>query len=193
MINTLIKYEFVTEKRLLKELMPANYNPRKMTEKENSDLRKSLGKFGLTELPLINKDNTIISGHQRVRLLSDAYGLNKEIEVRVPMQQLSEEDEKELNIRSNKNNGSWDWDKLANEFDITELIDWGFEDWEIGGGVEKQIENPKEKEENNFIDINTIKLEYEKDTYIAVLEKISEIKKNNNLKTNEDVLLFLLN
>ena len=35
--------------------------------------------------------------------------------------------ERELNIRLNKNNGQWNWDKLANEFDMSELIDWGFD------------------------------------------------------------------
>ena len=40
---------------------------------------------------------------------------------------LSLDAERELNVRLNQNSGEWDWDKLANEFDMTELIDWGFD------------------------------------------------------------------
>lgn len=39
---------------------------------------------------------------------------------------LSEDAEKELNIRLNKNSGEWDWDMLANLFDMVDLVDWGF-------------------------------------------------------------------
>jgi DNA modification methylase len=40
---------------------------------------------------------------------------------------LSEEDEKELNIRLNANTGQWDWDELANNFELDDLNDWGLE------------------------------------------------------------------
>ena len=39
--------------------------------------------------------------------------------------------EKELNIRLNKNVGEWDYDSLANYFDVGELMDWGFTDDEL--------------------------------------------------------------
>lgn len=148
--TNILGIEFITERRKVGDLIPASYNPRQMTDKQNSDLKQSLGKFGLAELPVINKDNTIIAGHQRVRLMADAYGKDYIIEVRVPLTQLSPEDEREYNIRSNKNTGQWDWDKLANEFDITELKEWGFEDWEIGGSsdfsAEDFISEEKKKE-----------------------------------------------
>lgn len=146
----ILSIKFNTEKRKLGDLVPASYNPRQMTDKQNEDLKKSLGKFGLAELPVINTNNTIIAGHQRVRLLTDAYGKDFEIEVRVPLAPLSVEDEKEYNIRSNKNTGQWDWDKLANEFDSTELTDWGFESWEIGGATnfsEEDFTSEEKKQE----------------------------------------------
>ena len=33
-----------------------------------------------------------------------------------------------FNVRLNKNTGDWDYDLLANNFDIEELSDWGFDD-----------------------------------------------------------------
>jgi hypothetical protein len=40
---------------------------------------------------------------------------------------LSEEDEKELNIRLNANTGQWDWDELANDWDPGDLNKWGLD------------------------------------------------------------------
>ena len=52
------------------------------------------------------------------------------------------------NIVANKAGGNWDFDVLANEFDIDDLTDWGFQEWEFG--VEGEQE-PQEKE----VDENT--------------------------------------
>jgi hypothetical protein len=40
---------------------------------------------------------------------------------------LNEADEKELNIRLNANTGSWDWDTLANDWDVVDLEAWGLD------------------------------------------------------------------
>jgi DNA modification methylase len=45
--------------------------------------------------------------------------------------ELTPEKEKELNIRLNKNTGQWDWDALANHFDVGELTEWGFSEDEL--------------------------------------------------------------
>jgi hypothetical protein len=42
--------------------------------------------------------------------------------------------EQELNVRLNKNTGGWDFDILANLFEKDDLIDWGFENFELGLG-----------------------------------------------------------
>lgn len=123
--------EFKTVKRKLKDLIPSSYNPRKLTEKQADDIYASLEKFGLAEIPVINTDNKIIAGHQRTRMLMDLKGGDYEIDVRIPNRLLNDSEEKEYNIRSNKNTGSWDWSKLENEFETKELEEWGFEEWEV--------------------------------------------------------------
>ena len=100
------------EKKKLTELKPAPYNPRQSTEKQEKHLKESLEKFGVVE-PIIFNQRTgyIVGGHFRVRELKKlGY---KEVECVIV--DLSEEDEKELNIRLNANTGEWDWDMLANE------------------------------------------------------------------------------
>lgn len=126
-----------TEKRRVCDLVPMENNPRTMTDKQDKDLEKSIKKFDLVEIPVINIDNLLIAGHQRVRKLLAAGRGEEEIDVRVPDRKLSFKEIEEYNIRSNKNTGSWDFDKLANGFEVSDLIDWGFEEWEFGISEDK--------------------------------------------------------
>lgn len=118
------KIEWHVEKRNIKDLKDYHKNPRKMTKEQAKDLQESLHKFGVVGKPFINLDNVIIGGHQRVRTLKKMG--HKEIEVEVPNRLLDEKEVEELNIRHNRNTGSFDDDMLANQFDIEDLIDWGF-------------------------------------------------------------------
>ena len=117
-----------TVDRKIEELIPSEYNPRQMTGKQNEDLKASLKRFGVVEPILVNmhddRKNIIIGGHQRLRVWKDLG--NKTIpcvETKVNRGR-----ERELSIRLNKNTGEFDWDALANEFDIGELEEWGFDD-----------------------------------------------------------------
>ena len=54
---------------------------------------------------------------------------------------LSKEEERELNIRLNKNSGEFDMDILANEFDIDELVDWGFKHIDLDVNIDKIVDD----------------------------------------------------
>jgi len=51
----------------IEKLKTAEYNPRKISDKELTSLKKSLTKFGFIQPVVINKDFTVISGHQRIK------------------------------------------------------------------------------------------------------------------------------
>ena len=119
------------EKRIIKDLLPYEFNPRQITAKQVEDLKKSLSKFGLVEIPVIDIDNVIVAGHQRLKIMQILGHGEEEIDVRVPNRKLTEEEFKEYNIRSNKNVGEWDFDILANNFDMDDLTSWGFETTEL--------------------------------------------------------------
>jgi DNA modification methylase len=123
--------KWTTIKRKINDLIPYENNPRQMTEKQNQDLTESLKKFDLVEIPAINQDGTIIAGHQRIRILQALGRGEEEIDVRVPDRQLSEKELQEYNIRSNKNIGEWDFDALANNFEVGDLLEWGFDEHEL--------------------------------------------------------------
>ena len=122
-----------SEKRLVSELIEYEKNPRQLTRDQYEQLAKSLSRFGLADPLIINADNTIIGGHQRKRvlLLSHLVSDDDTVDVRVPHRLLSEREVEELNIRLNKNTGEWDYDILANAFDIEDLLDWGFSEVEL--------------------------------------------------------------
>ena len=104
-------------------------NARVLSEHDAKHLGESLDKFGLIDKPIINKNGTIIGGHQRIKVLKTRN--IEEVECWVPSRNLSNAEVEELNIRLNRNNGDWDWDKLGNEWDAHNLIEWGFEGDEI--------------------------------------------------------------
>jgi len=117
---------WTTEKRSVKELIPLPYNPRKLTDKQRKDLEESLRKFNLVEIPVVNTDGKIIAGHQRVMILMALGRGDEMIDVRVPNRMLTEAEVKEYNVRSNKNTGEWDLEVLKANFDLNELLTWGF-------------------------------------------------------------------
>lgn len=134
------------------ELIGAVYNPRKLSDKEREDLKESLTRFGIVDPIIVNSNkkrkNIIIGGHQRVKVWSE---MGNET-IPVTYIDLDEPQERELNLRLNKNTGSWDVEALLNEFSSDELKDWGWSDEEyqsledalseaLGGG---DGDNPKD-------------------------------------------------
>jgi len=120
--------QWLNETRNIEDLAEAKYNPRKMSRKQAKDLNTSLEKFSLVDPIIINLDGTIIGGHMRCKVLKKQ-GVST-VEVRVPDRQLTPEEEKELNLRLNRNIGEWDYDVLAS-FDKNFLVDVGFDDKDI--------------------------------------------------------------
>lgn len=127
----------IVEKNI-KDLKPADYNARTSTPEQEENLKKSLEKFGVVEPIVWNKrTKNIVGGHFRVREL-EKLGIKKVHCVEVD---LSEEDEKELNIRLNANTGDWDFDELY-EWNLNELYNWGLdlpEKSEVGKKTKKEI------------------------------------------------------
>lgn len=137
---------WTTERRKLSELVEWEKNPRQLSKHDAKALEESLRKFGLVDPLVVNLDNTLIGGHQRkhvmefVRLFGDA-----EIDCRVPSRQLDETEADELGIRLNRNSGEWDWDKLVSNFDMPDLLEWGFEQADFEAqGIELEPEEPLE-------------------------------------------------
>jgi len=117
-------------------------NPRKLTEKGLKDLEKSITKFGIAEPLVCNTDLMICGGHGRKKILER---LNiAEVDCYLPGKKLTQKQFDELGIRLNKNiAGEFDFDILANEFEVEELIEWGFEEKELDLNLWNDIDESK--------------------------------------------------
>ena len=136
------------EKRKISELIKAEYNPRKISVVQLQELKDGINKFGLVQPLVINENperkNIIIGGHQRLKIWK---GLGHRSVPCVELD-LSLDQEKELNVRLNKNVGSWDHDMLANNFDLDELKEWGFDDKDLFMKIDDlETENEKDEKE----------------------------------------------
>lgn len=138
------KLQWTTVQRKVSDLVAYDLNPRSLSEKQAEDLKKSIEKFSLVEIPAINLDGKILAGHQRIKILK-LLGRNDEIiDVRIPNRKLTEMEYKEYLLRSNSNTGSWDFDLLQN-FDTELLLDIGFDD-----ALLSQVWEELEIEDDNF-------------------------------------------
>jgi len=137
----------------IEKLNPAKYNPRKILkpgDPEYEKIKESILKYGCIQPIIINNDNTIISGHQRLTVLKDLGHDTADCVIMV----LSKKEEKKLNIAMNKISGSWDNKKLTEllkEFKEDDYKLTGFDMNEINilfAEAEKELK--KEKKEESF-------------------------------------------
>lgn len=93
------------------KLIPATYNPRKDLKPSDAEyikIKNSIENFGFVSPLIINKDMTVIGGHQRLKVLKEL-GFT---EVECIIVDLDKTNEKALNIALNKIQGEWDEEKL---------------------------------------------------------------------------------
>ena len=125
------------ERWALKDLKPAEYNPRKKLtpdDKEYQNILNSIEHFTYVDPIIVNKnDGTVIGGHQRLTVLLDMGYTEADIVV----VDLNKNDEKALNIALNKITGQWDDLKLR---DLLVELDLGDYDISLTGFDNKELE-----------------------------------------------------
>ena len=134
------KLEWRTERRKVKDLIRYEKNPRKLSEVQLEGLKRSLKKFNVAELPCVNTDGTLVAGNQRVLALSLLGRDEEEIEVRVPNRTLSKKEFRDYLLTSNRSGASWDFEKLASEFNIDELLAAGFDSLDLSNIFDDNLE-----------------------------------------------------
>lgn len=135
--------DWVLKKLKISTLSEHPKNPRRLTKEQHKHLKESLTRFGVAEKPICNTDGMIIGGHQRLKVLKEmGY---KEVECWVAKEALTQEQVDELCLRLNKNTGEWDYETLANEFNVDDLVEWGFSAEDLGidlSPLEDEKKNP---------------------------------------------------
>ena len=127
-------------------------NPRKINKKKLEELEQSLDTYGDFGLILVDEENNIIAGNQRVAVLK-----SKDEDTKVLCKRLvgyTEAELRAINIKDNTHNGEWDLDLLA---------DWTA-DLNLDLGIDLDNSNPIEK------DIPDMELiHYEKYDYVMIV------------------------
>lgn len=142
--------EWENAKRKVKDLVPFEYNPRKLTPEKKQLLINSIEKFNLAEVPAINLDNKIIAGHQRIKVLMDLGRGDELIDVRIPNRPLTDKEFKEYNITSNVPIGFWDVDVLDAHFEDINLEALGLNLDEINLPADLFQDEVSNEEEQDF-------------------------------------------
>lgn len=155
----------------IKDITPAEYNPRKMRDEEFRNLVKSMDEFGVVDPLTVNlKNNTIIGGHQRYSVLyqqddnQQLYLLRLgDIGWAFPSTDLKIKDEaheKALNLALNRIKGEFDVIKLnpileeLSEFNLDRLtgfdVDLDDVSYNIATPNDEFYESEEEEEEETY-------------------------------------------
>ncbi len=135
------------ETRKIKDLVSYDKNPRRITRKKFDTLEKNIKRHGFIDKPCVNVDNTIVGGHQRIRVLKR--NNVKEVQAWVPNRQLTPQEIKDINIAHNIRYGEFDYDVLSSEFNGEDLLDLGMEPSELGGFDPDSIKESVEIDQND--------------------------------------------
>ena len=158
------------EKRKLKDLIPWNKNPRKISDAHLEKLKERIKQRGFHDVLKIDENNVVLSGNQRLKVLTElGY---KEVECKVPSRAMTDEEKDKVGLESNINDGENDFDLLAN-FDIDLLKDVGFSAIDLN--IVSYNDKNKEINVSDFADIMFIKLEYTEADYKKVKNQLSKI------------------
>lgn len=87
------------------------------------------------------------------------------------IENLTEEQEREIIIRDNVNNGDWDYELLANDWDYDDLLDWGVElpALDIDDDLD-DVSDFEDKEDNSLITKYRIIIECDDEMHCAKLD-----------------------
>lgn len=104
-------------------LIPAGYNPRKKLkpgDPEFEKIKNSISEFGYVDPVIVNKDLTVIGGHQRISVLK-TLGYK---EINCVVIDIDKTKEKALNIALNKISGEWNKELLAELIQDLQSLDY---------------------------------------------------------------------
>jgi hypothetical protein len=143
---------------------------------------------------VVDEDMVVLGGNMRLRACIEA-GLKEVPILRASM--LTEEQKREFVIKDNSSFGEWNWDILANEWDINDLSAWGIDIPASYFDDDKEPEFDKDTLDaalDTYINskVKQITLYFDNQQYEYVVAKLEEIAKEKELESNTDVIIYLL-
>jgi hypothetical protein len=152
-------------------------NPRIIKDSRFKELVQSIKDFPdmLDLRPIvIDEKNMVLGGNMRLKACIEA-GL---AEVPVTKAHLSEEQKKEFIIKDNVGYGEWDWETLANGWDVASIKNWGV-----------NVPSIKDTELLSGLDYKPLYYEPEHEPHINLEDCIDLTKFNEKIKALEEYKL----
>jgi hypothetical protein len=159
-------------------------NPRIIKDAKFQKLVQSLKDFPemLEKRPIVVDENMVVlGGNMRLKASIEA-GL-KQVWIDVA-EGWTDEQKKEFVIKDNASFGDWDWDILANEYDPTDLSNWGLDVWQPDEEVDYSILNGLDdlEEEVEKLERNVktaIQIEFQSKDYEEAKKIIDDLRKQD--------------
>ena len=155
----------------LKDIKPNPNNPRVIRDYKFQKLKQSISEFPkmLSLRPMvIDENNVVLGGNMRLRVLQEL-GFNDIDEAWVKRSSdLTEEEKKRFIITDNVSFGEWDWDTLANDWEVVDLEAWGLDI----PFYDEEVKQEESKEEEDF---KTLELNFNAWDYKNVVARLKQI------------------
>lgn len=127
-------------------------NPRKISKKKLEELEESFQSFGDFGIFLIDEEDNVIAGNQRLKVVLKLFGEDAEIDCK-RLIGYTKAELRAINIKDNVHAGEWD---------LSELADWTA-DLNVNLGIE-EVELPPEEREIPEMEL----IHYEKYDYVMI-------------------------
>ena len=115
------------QKVKLSEIKRNPDNPRIIKDNKYKQLVKSIIEFPemLEIRPIVvNDDMVVLGGNMRLKACQEAK--LREVPI-IKASKLTAEQQREFIVKDNVGFGEWDWDMVANEWEVNELKEWGLD------------------------------------------------------------------
>lgn len=180
----------------LSQLKSNPNNPRTISDHKLDKLIASIRDFDamLEARPIIvNKDYVVLGGNMRLLALQKL-GYDEIPDTWVKVVEFDSKQELEFIIKDNVGFGEWDWDILANEWDNTQLGEWGLDVWQPEEDVDYSILDEEDVDDQlkDMADgvMKAIQIEFEPDHYDEAYELV-KFWRNQEAYVGKMILDFL--
>jgi len=163
----------------IKDIKPNPNNPRVLRDDKFQKLKQSITEFPkmLSLRPIvIDENNVVLGGNMRLRALQELGFTDIDDSCVKYAKDLTEEEKKRFIIADNVAFGEWDWDTLANDWEVVDLEAWGLDipQFDERGEIDYSDKN-QEVDVEDLEGLMAINLKYTEEDYWKVKEQLSKI------------------
>ena len=193
------------EKVKIGQIKSNTKNPRIIKDDKFKKLVQSIKDFpAMLEIRpiVVNEEMIVLGGNMRLKACLEA-GL-KDVFI-IKANELTPEQQNEFVIKDNVGFGEWDWDMLANVWEVEKLDEWALDTWKINntftGPTEAEdivTNNDTYKDTDGFAmdylngDMKKFEIYVDQIDYETVIQKLKSIKESKGFKNNSEAVVALI-